>query len=345
MRRCYSKINFRNADKLTIIEQANTLIEDYRSQGYVLTLRQLYYQFVAKDLFPESWIDPSTGSKNSQKNYKRLGDIIADGRMAGLIDWTAIEDRTRALASVSHWDSPSDILGAVASQFAVDKWDNQPARIEIWVEKDALEGIATQAAHSMDVAAFSCRGYGSLSSLWEASQRLKKYVKAGQRPVILHLGDHDPSGIDMTRDIDDRLNEFLTTDWLYEVMKVKTATMKEIWDSIERRCGARNIEVRRIALTREQVDEYQPPPNPAKQTDSRYVKYAAEHGDESWELDALEPSVLDTLITETIKEYRDYSLFKSREAEEQQHQADLKVVADNWGEELLIAARNIEDNE
>ena len=73
-----------SAGSLAMIEKANEIIADYAAQGFTLTLRQLYYQFVSKDLLP-----------NKQAEYKRLGSVINDARMAGMLDWEAIEDRTR----------------------------------------------------------------------------------------------------------------------------------------------------------------------------------------------------------------------------------------------------------
>ena len=82
---CYLPRNFR-PDTLEIIAKANVVIVDYQQQGFKLTLRQLYYQFIARDLFPESWIDEEYNrknglppdTKNTMKNYKHLGDIIND---------------------------------------------------------------------------------------------------------------------------------------------------------------------------------------------------------------------------------------------------------------------------
>lgn len=341
----YVKRKF-SATKAKIINKANELIADYQAQGYRLTLRQLFYRFVAGDWFPEEWADPVSGSKNNQKNYGKLGDILGDARMAGLVDWNAIEDRTREISAVPHWDSPADIVAACERSFRLDKWNNQPYRIEVWVEKDALEGIVTQAAHAADVAAFSCRGYSSLSSLWEASQRLKAYVMAGQRPIILHLGD--------------RLNTFVVQDWLNEMMGPKlkktggstSATRGDIWTDIEKHftdkypsvmleTSQKPIRIRRIALNMAQVEEYNPPPNPAKSSDSRFKKYVEEHGDESWELDALEPSVLDALITETIDEYRRPAEFNARAAEEKKHRANLKTAATHWNGKLATVLETL----
>jgi hypothetical protein len=116
--------------------------------------------------------------------------------------------------------------------------------------------------------------------MWEAACRFMHNGRGKERSVLLHFGDHDPSGIDMTRDIQDRLNVF----------------------------GAK-VEVERIALTMEQVEQYGPPPNPAKLTDSRCAEYVSNYGNESWELDALEPPVLAALIREHVAPYRDQEMW------------------------------------
>jgi len=292
----YKDIRF-SAPRLAIIDNANAIIEEYESQGFVLTLRQLYYQFVSRALIA-----------NKQSEYKRLGDIINDARLAGKIDWLAITDRTRNLTGLPHWDGPEDIVSASANHFHLDKWKNQDNRIEVWIEKDALAGVIEGVCKELDVPFFSCRGYTSQSEMWVAARRLIKYDKAGQAPVILHLGDHDPSGIDMSRDIEDRI-----------------ALFTEAHRGLRRR-----FEFRRLALNMDQVEKYNPPPNPAKTTDARYAGYQAEHGDESWELDALEPKVLADLIRENIEEFRDEDQWSEDLAEEDRHKEDLSKVASNW---------------
>lgn len=273
------------------INKANAIIEEYRQQGFELTLRQLYYQFVSRGYIA-----------NNVREYKNLGSVINDGRLAGLIDWDAIVDRTRDLRSLAHWGSPSEIIEACAKQYRIDKWADQERRIEVWIEKDALVGVIEPICNEMDIAYFSCRGYTSQSEMWEAAQRLRRYKKAGQAPLVLHFGDHDPSGIDMSRDINARLNEFSYI----------------------------NIELRRLALNMDQVEQYNPPPNPAKLTDSRCKGYMEDHGDESWELDALEPSVIASLIQSEIESERDQEKWDEAVTEEAKQREQLQKVSDNW---------------
>lgn len=287
---------------LDIIDKANEIINEYKAQGFKLTLRQLYYQFVARDLIP-----------NKQSEYKRLGGIISDGRLAGLIDWLAIEDRTRNLQSLSTWSSPEDIIDASAQSYREDKWADQRTRIEVWIEKDALAGVFADVCEELEVPYFSCRGYTSQSEMWVAAMRLRRYERIGQETVILHFGDHDPSGIDMSRDIKDRLYQFNS-----------------------------DVDVRRIALSMDQIEQYTPPPNPAKEIDPRFVGYQQQYGDESWELDALEPSVLADLVRDNVNTIIDQNKWDESLDEEQTNKDRLTLVKQNWDDIATWAEENFE---
>ncbi len=195
---CYVEKDFQ-PQTMAVIRQIRDIVQEYMEGGYTLTLRQLYYQFVARDLL-----------ENSQRSYNRLGRILSDARMAGLVDWEAIEDRTRYLRSMQHWGSPANLVAQMALRFREDHWKHQPTRIEVWVEKEALVGVFDRVCAELDTPLFACRGYPSQSELWSAARnRFIRYLQAGQNTLILHFGDHDPSGIDMTRDLQDRLDMFM----------------------------------------------------------------------------------------------------------------------------------------
>lgn len=295
----YVPKNF-STDRLQMIDKVNGVVSEYQQQGYSLTLRQVYYQMVARDIIP-----------NNMRSYKNLGNLINDARLAGLIDWLAIEDRTRNLRGNSHWAKPGSVIENAAYSYRRDHWEGQPNYVEVWVEKDALIGIVGQICEKLDVNHFSCRGYVSQSEMWAAARRLRRRQDAGQHVVLLHLGDHDPSGKDMSRDIQERLVTFETYD----------------------------VTFKRLALNMDQVELYNPPPNPAKLSDSRASGYIEEYGDECWELDALEPKVISDLINKNVKKYRDDTLYNAvveREAEERRQLDDLaehyEAVAENWEE-------------
>lgn len=285
----YIDRNFRKAT-LATIETANAIIDEYAAQGFDLTLRQLYYQMVARGYI-----------ENSERSYKNFGNVIDDGRLAGLIDWNRIVDRTRNLRGNNHFRDPGHIMRAAAASYQVDKWKEQPFRVEVWIEKDALVGVIEGVCDRLDVPFFACRGYTSQSEMWGAARRLMHWRDQGQTPVILHLGDHDPSGIDMTRDIVDRLALF-----------------------------AGDMEVDRLALNWNQVERYNPPPNPAKLTDTRADAYIARFGSSSWELDALEPTVIAALIEAAVDQFRDPDLWAEAVAQEEEGLDLLQQAADRW---------------
>jgi len=289
---CYIDKKFSKAS-MDIITMANAICEEYQAQGFDLTLRQLYYQFVARGYIP-----------NRDTEYKRLGSIVNDARLAGLMDWDYIVDRTRNLRSLQHWRSPRSILRDCVGWYQSDRWGypGQDYRVEVWIEKDALVGVIAGVCEDLDVPYFSCRGYTSQSEVWGAGQRLKRYLDNGQVPVVLHLGDHDPSGIDMTRDITDRLTLFV----------------------------GEQVEIKRLALNWDQVQLYNPPPNPAKLTDSRVDGYIRRFGPQSWELDALEPAVIADLIRDWVSDYRNEEAWEKATKEDDEARDTLNKITDKW---------------
>ena len=271
-------------ESLRLIGYADAIIELYAKQGYRLTLRQLYYQFVARDII-----------ENTERSYKNLGNLVNNARLAGLLDWDAIEDRTRNLERNAHWRDASDAVEAIRDQFRIDLWESQPARVEVWIEKEALIGVIAETCEELDVPYFACRGYVSQSEQWRAYRR-----SLDQELVILHFGDHDPSGIDMTRDNQDRLVDLFG--------------------------GC--VDVVRLALNMDQIRELNPPPNPAKVTDSRFKQYRSRFGEKSWELDALEPDVINQLIRDNVNEYIDANAWRAAVEQQEQYRARLSSAVD-----------------
>jgi len=133
---------------------------------------------------------------------------------------------------------------------------------------------------------------------------MRKYSENGQYPVVFHLGDHDPSGMDMTRDNHDRISLYASHD----------------------------VKVIRIGLSMEQVEQYNPPPNFAKESDTRYEKYKKKYGSLCWELDALSPQVITGLIDKAITGIIDLDQFNKRTALAMAGQAELKALVNNYAD-------------
>lgn len=260
MKECYREINFKTA-QLKMIDTINAIIVEYMDAGYTLTVRQLYYQLVARDIVP-----------NVEKQYKYITRVVNDARIAGLIDWDAIEDRTREFIARQRWNSPKDIFTAAARSFHTDPWATQDSRPFLIVEKEALSGVFQRVCNDYDVPLLAARGYPSASVMREFM--VQQVLTSDQDVVVLHFGDHDPSGIDMTRDIDDRCEMFAY--------------------------GNVPFNMRRLALNIDQVKKHKPPPNPAKTTDARFTNYKRQFGVSSWELDALNPQILSDLARAAI---------------------------------------------
>jgi hypothetical protein len=289
MKRAFRNTNFR-PDSLARIAQMDSIVREYARQNLRLTARQLYYQFVSRDFIP-----------NTPRSYKNLTSLLADARYAGLVDWDAIEDRGREADTPSQWENISGLVDSAARAFRLPRWRGQDTYAELWVEKQALAGVLEPLAREFHVTLMVNKGYSSASAMYASAQRIQQGVEAcdsEQEATVFYLGDHDPSGEDMVRDITDRLTEF----------------------------GC-DVNVEKLALTMEQVRQYNPPPNPAKTTDSRYAAYAAEHGGSSWEVDALPPNVLSQIIRDAFENIIDGDLMDAIKTREQTLIGELRTAA------------------
>lgn len=316
----YEDKRFGDRARSTIVA-ATRILDEYAEQGFDLTLRQLYYQFVARGLL-----------ENTERNYNRLGKVISEARLCGLVDWSHIIDRTRRDHFAQHWTDPAEIIDATVNSFRVDLWADQPNYVEVWIEKEALLGVITGVCDEYDVRHLACKGYYSQSKMWAAGRRLLKQVIAGKNVTILHLGDHDPSGIDMTRDIEDRLSLFIGTDYAHDAAEKAGVKMSTASAHVAIKQALDRFHVNRIALTMEQVEENEPPPNPAKVTDSRYESYRREYGDESWELDSLDPNAIVRLIRDEVEALLDDDAWAAAQGREREGQDLLRRVAAEWGD-------------
>ena len=276
-------------DTRILLDDITRILEDYKEQGYKLTLRQLYYQLVSSDIL-----------ENKVQNYAKLSRILTDARLCGFVDWEIIEDRIRVPRIPNSWDSIQDIISAALSQYRKDRHYSQENYVEVWVEKDALSGILEPITKKYHLNLMVNRGYSSITAMWKASQRFQEQINHDKNCHIIYLGDHDPSGLDMIRDIKDRLATFRID----------------------------NLIVNQITLTQQQIKKYNPPPNPAKENDPRAKWYIEEFGNVSWELDALKPQVLTTLLESEITKLLDLELYDEIILEENQEKEQLEKLVE-----------------
>lgn len=280
-------------ESMKLIDHANSILDDYAGQGYRVSLRQLYYRFVAQNLI-----------ENSSSSYQSLGRLISEARLAGYVDWDTIEDRGRRVVAPTYWDGPADILEGSARAFKLNKWENQKKHVEVMVEKQAMEGIFIPVCQEYDVPFHMNKGYSSSSAMYEIGKRLQERSQLAHKDIIIiYAGDHDPSGVAMTDDVLERLQMFSQCD----------------------------ITVLRIALNMKQIERYNPPPQASKETDSRTPAYIERFGtDKCYELDALEPSVLAGVLRASIKAQVDEVQWKKDLARERDIKDDLQSIADQY---------------
>lgn len=346
------KIKFRNislnkANKLKL-ELINSIIKEYQNEGYTLTLRQLYYQLVTRDIIP-----------NVQSEYAKLSKLLKEGRMAGVVDWDAIEDRLRQPSVPSSWDSPKSILRSALFSYARPRQKGQNNYLEVWVEKDALSGVLKRITEKYHIPIMVNRGYSSVSAMYDSYERFVEAFRQDQKIKILYLGDYDPSGIDMIRDIRDRIKEFFSSEDFKsdlfekldyeERLNVNDEIQKEldftqyefdsdirdyINDESEKRYFEKwfseNFIVEPIALTIEQIKQYNPPPNPAKRTDPRAKDFIEKFGSTSWEVDALPPNVLNTILDNKIINNIDLQVYQNVVDLEQNDKDKIQSIIDTF---------------
>lgn len=256
----------RTKDEFTrdwIIENSVEILSRY--EPGVLTIRALHYQLV------------SIGMTNTLQHYKRVVSAMEVARWDGRVDFEAFSDRDRAMCGQTKAE-PTDLE---------EKQD----------EAKALEGVFAKPCRNWDIAVGACKGYPSLTFLFELSERLREAQANGKQCVILYFGDYDPSGEDIPRSIGENSQKF----------------------------GIFGVEIRRIALMEQQVIEWNLPPAPAKETDSRTANW---DGLGQVELDAVKPEKLISLLDDAINEIFDRELYDElleRESDErEQFQTELK---------------------
>lgn len=295
MKKKYQPINFRS-ESLRLIDLCNETIDEYMSAGLILSLRQLYYVMVTQNTIT-----------NEERSYKNLGKLVSNARLAGMMDWEAIEDRGRQAERASEWSSISSVVESALSSYRLPRLDGQREYVELWVEKQALAGVLEPIADKYHIVLMVNKGYSSQSAMYESAQRINSNQEryGCEDSTILYLGDLDPSGEDMVRDISDRMEMF------------------ECYCNVEK-----------VALTIEQVREYSLPPNPAKLSDSRAALFVEKYGPNSWEVDAIPPRVLQSLISETVEGFIDLETMQVVKDKEKEDKKRLRAAMVNLDKPL-----------
>jgi hypothetical protein len=268
----------------TYEEVVEAALDVFKQYDTALTLRQLYYRLVSRHLFP-----------NTINSYKRLSRLMVRAREEGDVPVNCLEDRSRRVLGRGDagYTSAQDFLKRRLvslresyKEFRMPMWDVQPNYIVVSLEKDALSRLVSDIANQYAVRTFPTRGYPSFTYV----QRMAGYIRnrlKGKPTVVLYFGDFDPSGVDIERDLSARLEKYKAGEYI----------------------------VHRVALTKDQIVKYSLPPMPVKRSDARSHNFVASYGDESVELDALDPRTLKLMVAQSIASYIDLDAWRKKEEE------------------------------
>jgi hypothetical protein len=271
-----------------VVELVNEILSQYTMP---LTLRQVFYRLIANYNYP-----------NTNSAYSQLSKQLVEARERGDIDETKIEDRSREfLGGDQGFDRLEEFLDYQINEFLSSPkyyyrkmWTEQPKFVIVWVEKDALSRIISSIAEKYNVITAPSRGYASYTYIKQAIENLP----VDKDIIILHFADHDPSGLDMTRDLQERFSDYYSGD----------------------------VKVERVALTYNQVQTYHLSPNPTKTADPRAKEYVSQFGNQCWELDAIEPNELQRLVSESIEKHIDVEKWNKTLEEAKQERQELEKI-------------------
>ncbi len=213
-----------------------------------ITLRGLFYRAVSAGMFPNT----------DKQYYSRTGRLVTQLRRRGLLPYKWIVDSLRSTVKPSSWTGLSDFGDTVRDAYRKDFWHHLDDYVHVFCEKDAIAGVIAPVTREFDVALSPVRGYCSESFGYEIGNQFR-YI---EKPVhCYYLGDFDPSGFDIERDLRAKLE----------------------------RQSLRDIEWARLAINIEDFAAHGLLPLAAKKKDKRYQKFVDEHGYQCAEVDALVP--------------------------------------------------------
>jgi hypothetical protein len=221
--------------------------------------------------------------EKAESGYAKVQTDLTVMRRAGELPYDWLADNTRWQRKPNTFDSVEDALQETARFYRKALWKDIDTYVEIWLEKDALSGVIYPITEMYDVPLMVARGYASLSFLYSAAEAINELTVP---TYIYHLGDFDPSGVNAGEKIEETLRE-LAPD--------------------------ADITFERVAVTPEQINDWDLPTRPTKKSDTRSKAF----GEISVELDAIEPNQLRSLVQETIEQHLPAEQFEVLKAAEE----------------------------
>jgi hypothetical protein len=237
----------------------------------------------------------SMGVLDMQRVYR----LLRIARERGKIPWEWIVDETRQIEQKrSTWADPAAYVRAVHRSYKRDFWAQQPKRVVIASEKGTVRGVLDPVLYDLGVGFLVLHGFSSATAIYDLANDYD-----GRPLILLYVGDYDPSGLFMSEnDIPQRLEQY----------------------------GGNHVEVKRIALTRGQLNGLPSFPASDKKKDPRHDWFVRNYGRRCWELDALDPNDLREIVDEAIKDEIEPIAWNRCAVVEKAEQASLRTLLDRW---------------
>ena len=242
---------------------------------------------------------PKSRYDNTKRSYKSLVDLLTRGRLESIIPWEAIDDRTRPITTWKVHQTPRAFMRAEIDRFLKGYYRNllqsQPHHIEIVCEKNTIEPIVRPVAAEFTIPLTSGRGYCSLPPRRAMAQRYQMSGK--QKLILLLVSDFDPDGEQIAQSFARSMRDDFRIKKIHPI---------------------------KVALTAEQVEEYElPPVLSAKPTSTNYDRFVDKHGETVFELEALEPDTLQEIVRDAIDSVIDTDLYNEEVDQEAEDAAFL----------------------
>lgn len=248
---------------------------------------------VGYKLFTQGLI-PSMARKEMQRVYR----LLKEARERGIIPWEWIVDETRSLERVSMWDDPTQFARCVAQSYRRDFWNQQPVSCEVWSEKGTVRGVLAPVLDHYGVGFRVLHGFSSASVVYDVCHGCD-----GRPLKVLYCGDRDPSGMNMSEsDLPARIVQY----------------------------GGDHIELRRIALTQDQVTHLPSFPASDKENDPRYKWFVGAYGRLCWELDAMDPNDLRDCVEAEIRHLIEPVAWERCDVVNRAEQESLRTILAGW---------------
>ena len=265
------------------IRRRSTKAEVERRRARLLEIVEAMKPMTVRQVFYQATVRGLV--EKSEAGYTKVQSDLVLMRRSGLLPYAWLADNTRWQRKPTTFNGIEEALEATASFYRKSLWTDADAYVEVWLEKDALAGVVYPITSVFDVPLMVARGYASLSFLHNAAEHINELDVPA---YIYHLGDYDPSGVNAGEKIEE--------------------TLRELASDAE-------INFERIAVTPEQIADWDLPTRPTKATDTR----AKDFGEISVELDAIEPSRLRAIVQEAIEYHlppRHFEVLKAAEDSE-----------------------------